>query len=125
MVFDFFSLYDLVQNRKIHAATHKAERAREAADNLETRVETLERRLAVQLMTSEALWSFIKRHHGHDDDELVEALKENEARIGQLDGMAVKEATCACPACGRTLLKTTGTCIYCGHRADPDPFATA
>jgi hypothetical protein len=125
MVFDFFSLYDIVQNRRIHAAADKAERARDAADDLEARVETLERRLAVQLMTSEALWSFIKRNHGHDDDELVEALKEIEERIGRLDGMAVKEATRACPACGRTLLKTTGTCLYCGHKADPQPFGTA
>lgn len=125
MVFDFFSLYDLVQNQRIHAAAHKAEQARDAADDLEARVETLERRLAVQLMTSEALWSFIKRHHGHEDDDLVDALKEIEARIGQLDDMAVKEATRPCPACGKTLQKTTGSCLYCGHKADPQPFATS
>ncbi|MFA7331768.1 MAG: hypothetical protein WC326_11925 [Candidatus Delongbacteria bacterium] len=118
----FFDLYDIFQNIRIRGAEHKADRARELAGDLDERVETLERRVAMLLMTSQALWDFIKRHHDLTDADLLAQLKEIEAEAGRPDGKAVKEAIRNCPACGKTLQKTTGTCLYCGHKADLLPF---
>jgi hypothetical protein len=121
----FFDLYDMFQDIRIRGAAQKADRARDLAGDLDERAETLERRVAMLLMTSQALWEFIKRHHDLTDADLIAQLKEIEAEVGRPDGKAIKEAIRTCPACGKTLQKTTGTCLYCGHKADVVPFERA
>jgi hypothetical protein len=118
-----FDLYDIFQNIRIREVAGKADRARELASGMDSRIDTLERRVAMLLMTSEALWTFIKRHHDLADADLVALLKEIEAKVRQPDGRAVQEEARACPSCGKVLQKTTGACVYCGHKADPTPFA--
>jgi hypothetical protein len=117
----FFDLYDLFQNIRIREASHQARRARDLAGDLDTRLEELERQLLMVKATSEALWTFIKRHHGLEDTDLVNMLKEQASQREQ--ELALEEPVQHCPACGKALQKSTGSCIYCGHKADPAPFA--
>lgn len=114
----FFDLYDLFQDIRIRQVGHQARRARDLAGDLDARLEDLERQLQMVKATSEALWTFIKRHHDLQDADLVQELKG----MATLREEAVLEAARPCPVCGKVLQKSTGSCLGCGHKADPTPF---
>ena len=58
------------------------------------------------------------RQGDHTEEELGKLIEEIDLRDGKLDGrMASVPPKCA--QCSRTVSARTGTCIYCGTRADP------
>jgi len=121
----FFDIYDIFQNIRIREASHQARRARDLAGDLGGRIEALERQLDMAMMTSEALWTIIKRHHGLSNDDLAALVKEIAAREDDPELQAAAERARPCPQCGKALQKSTGSCLYCGFKADPEPFSGA
>lgn len=119
----FFDIYDIFQNIRIREASHQARRARDLAGDLGGRLEALERQLDMAMMTTEALWIFIKRHHGLSNEDLAKLMKEIAAREESLEAQAAAEKARPCPQCGKALQKSTGSCLYCGFKADPEPFS--
>lgn len=115
-------LYDFYQNGRIRRALSVAERADEKSEDLQARVDELERKVELLLMTSETLWSLLKEKHGWRDEALLERIREIDLQDGKLDGRVAKTSPTRCPACGKTIQKTARTCIYCGLKLPPAPF---
>ncbi len=105
------------------AATAAANEASRDARRSVTKVQILEADVERLLMITEALWTILKEQNGFTDDELRERVQAIDMRDGKLDGRVAPSAPDSCAACKRPLARKRPRCIYCGHAAEPSPFA--
>jgi len=85
-------------------------------------VQHLEQQVERLLMISEALWSFIKEHHGYSDSDLFEKVLQIDASDGKIDGKVARTPPQQCPKCQRPLPRTKPFCMYCGTAVVRDCF---
>ncbi len=106
-----------------HTARFEAMSARRTARDAQTDTEILASDVERLLMITEALWAFVKEHHGLSDEELVRQITRIDMKDGKLDGRVEKTEPVPCSSCGRAMAKRRATCIYCGTLTRQDPFA--
>ncbi len=114
MTFYFNSYSSLSRVRAEAAKPNQVNRAAGAAleiQDLRSQVDRL-------YMITEALWTLLKRETNCTEEELGKLVEEIDMRDGKLDGRMASVPP-KCPSCSRTVSARTGTCIYCGTRADP------
>jgi hypothetical protein len=105
-----------------HAARSDARSAQSTARNNSTEVQYLKSEVERLLMISEALWEFIKKDKGYEDQDLFDKVLEIDAKDGRIDGKVAPEKPKKCPECSHTLPRRKPFCIYCGLRIAKDCF---
>jgi hypothetical protein len=118
----FGLIYDLYQNGRISDARIKAESAQRGAQNAQTRIAELERKVDLLLLTSEALWTIIKGGQNISDQDLIDKIKFIDLQDGKPDGKVAKGSSQKCPECGKKAQSSSGKCLYCGHYVGRAPF---
>lgn len=89
--------------------------AEQATMEVERRLESLE-------LACAGLWELLKNKHGYTEEELIQAIREVDARDGTVDGK-LNTGTRKCPACQRPqLTKKSPKCSWCGAEMSSSPF---
>jgi len=109
-------------NARIKQAKMAGERAVQGAAEVRTQNEAITMDIEKLLMITEALWIFIKKEHGMNDEDLATMVQDIDLRDGKLDGKVAKQENPDCPHCGRKLMKNNSICIYCGAFVNRNPF---
>jgi hypothetical protein len=111
MFYNYGSIYSQAAAQAQSSASDAQQSAREA----KTETELLRHDVDRLLLITEALWTILKKAHGHSDDELVNLVKEIDMRDGRLDGRAPKAPPQTCPSCSRMNSGKQTRCLYCGQ----------
>ena len=85
------------------SAENTANEARRKSDQASRETAHIQRQTDRLFMIVEALWTFMKQHHGYTDEQLMEMVNEIDLQDGALDGK-VRAAPQPCPQCKRTLV---------------------
>lgn len=93
--------------------------AQSAVHGLEERVQSLE-------LACAGMWEMMKKITGCTDEQLVEMIREVDARDGWVDGkITVQTAGRTCPNCKRQILtKSSPKCIWCSAELPKTVFGT-
>ena len=110
-----WALKQSVDKAQSDTGSSLASAAKSQADSLQLEVDKLS-------MIAEALWLILKDKCGCTDQELVAMIEQIDMRDGKRDGKIAKQAPKTCPNCGRTLMKRTAKCLYCGQEIEWEPF---
>jgi len=115
--------FEVHQSRMTQDARDQAGRARQKAEEAESRVLRAEAAANKALLICEALWTMLREKVGASDDELLGRIRELDASDGKLDGK-VRRPPVPCPECKRDTPARLMRCIYCGAATTLTPFAS-
>jgi hypothetical protein len=106
-------IWDLYQQQQIGRAGERADSARQAATDLESRVRELEARLDRACLVTQSLWELLKEQTGLTEERLLKKFKEVDLRDGRLDQRMGRAGPVDCPKCLRTVSTKHLRCLYC------------
>jgi len=106
-------LFDLYQQGQIADANDAARRAHSKVASTSDDLSLLRRRVETLALTSQALWELLRERAQLTDQQLLDKMREIDARDGRADGV-ISRSTANCPACARPNGSNVRKCIYCG-----------
>ncbi|MCK6458672.1 MAG: hypothetical protein L6Q95_02100 [Planctomycetes bacterium] len=92
------------------------------ADRAHAKVDSIEQRLDLCLLTMEAMWTLLRDRLKVTDEELAKRVLELDESDGILDGK-VRRPPRTCPHCGKRIPGRFPRCLYCGEAIGAPPFA--
>ena len=98
--------------RAVRAAAAKPNQVNRAA-GAALEVQHLRSQVDRLYMITEALWTLLKRQGNYTEEQLEALVEEIDLRDGKMAWVPQK-----CSQCSRPVSARTGSCIYCGARAD-------
>lgn len=116
-------VWNLFRQEQLHdLKTPRPERYRGpdvGPDTVEGRLRELERRHEQLKLVTLSLWSLLRDHSGLLESDLRKYVDNIDLLDGARDGRAdLQREKVDCRGCGRTILGTAVTCVYC---AEPSP----
>ena len=114
-------VFDLLQQRQIREARHRAEQVGIETASAQASVARLEERIDRLTLACTAMWSVLRQRTGATDEELVTAVQEIDLRDGVLDGRH-SPPPIQCPACRRLSHRRHRFCMYCEAPLPQDPL---
>lgn len=110
-----FSLWDLVQSKKIAESTYKAETAKTDAIDAQIRSEQTQFLVERLILVTNAMWEILSTKLGVSEHELLAKIADIDLRDSKEDGK-LKTHGRKCSECNRVLNSRHFKCIYCGSR---------
>jgi polyhydroxyalkanoate synthesis regulator phasin len=105
-------LFDIYQQGQIKQAQGTAERAANKTDQLQPRIEELERRLDRLTLASQAMWELLRSTGRITDSQLMDKMEQVDLRDGKKDGK-ISGTVKICPQCRRNSNSRRMKCVYC------------
>ena len=121
-----FGVFGMANQAKAHAkseaARARATLAKSVAQDAQSAVAALEKRVDKLALISMALWSLLSEKCAVSEEDLAERMKQLDAMDGSTDGKLKGQGE-PCPQCGRAMSARHGKCLFCGaERTEITPF---
>jgi len=100
-------------HQKSEIAKARALSAKSAAQDAQSSVASLEKRVNKLTLISMALWSLLSEKCALSEEALMERVKQIDALDGSTDGKLQAQGT-PCPQCGRAMSSRHAKCLFCG-----------
>jgi rRNA maturation endonuclease Nob1 len=107
-------LWEMYQQRGIHAAQSSASRAESKAQNVGHTIRLLEGKVDALALTCQAMWELLRDRSKLTEDDLIAKVNEIDLRDGREDGK-MRTGGAPCPNCERIVNKRHERCMYCGE----------
>lgn len=108
-----FSLWDLVQEKRIAEAKSNASDAGGQARDAVASNRDLHSRLNYLALINQSMWELLRDRMGVTEQDLIEKVREVDLRDGRADGK-VRADLKKCAGCENVLSGRHLKCIYCG-----------
>ncbi len=112
-------LWEMYQQRGIHAAKSSASRAESKAQNVGRTIQLLEGKVDALALTCQAMWELLRDRSKLTEDDLIAKVNEIDLRDGREDEK-MSTGGVPCSNCGRIVSKRHERCIYCGEDVDKE-----